>query len=169
MSTHPLSTKNRFAVLSIDKMTELDLTSSTDSAENDVKVVPQPPPPVHISLTVGPTFVTMPMSSPLSFANLRSSRFCQCPNWEKNLPDHFVVASAISDNSLRLSIVLQTTDTGEVFLTAALLDCGATDKFIHSDFMKCNRLAMRLLSWPITIYNVMVCSTKQAASPKLSK
>jgi Retroviral aspartyl protease len=50
--------------------------------------------------------------------------------------------------------VLQTTDTGEVFSTAALLDCGATDKFIHSDFVKRNRIATRLLSRPIPIYNV---------------
>jgi hypothetical protein len=52
------------------------------------------------------------------------------------------------------SIALQTTDTGEVFLTAALLDCGVTDKFIHSDFVKCNCIATRLLSQPIPIYNV---------------
>jgi Retroviral aspartyl protease len=55
---------------------------------------------------------------------------------------------------LKLSIVLQTTDTGEVFSTATLLDCGATDKFLHSDFMKRNCIATRLLSWPIPIYNV---------------
>jgi Retroviral aspartyl protease len=94
------------------------------------------------------------MSSLLSFANLCNSRFHRCPNWEKHLPDCFVVASAISDNSLKLSIALQTTDTGEVFSTAALLDCGATDKFIHSDFVKRNHIAMRLLSRPIPIYNV---------------
>jgi Retroviral aspartyl protease len=144
MSTHPLSTKNRFAVLSIDEMTELDLMSSTDSAENDAEAVPQTPSPVQAS----------PMSTPSSFANSRNLRFHRRPNWEKRLPDRFVVASAISDNSLELSITLQTTDMGEVFSTAALLDCGATNKFVHSDFVKRNRITTRLLSGPIPIYNV---------------
>jgi hypothetical protein len=43
MSTHLLSTKNHFAVLSVDEMTESDLISSTDSAENNVQAVPQLP------------------------------------------------------------------------------------------------------------------------------
>jgi Retroviral aspartyl protease len=153
---HPLSTKNRFAVLSIDEMTELDLISSTDSMWNNVKAIPQPPPPVQaLALSnIGSTFATMRTSSPSISVSLRNSHFHRRPNWEKRLPDRFVVASAISDNSLELSIALQTTDTGEVFSTAALLDCGATDKFIHSNFVKCNCITTRLLSRPIPIYNV---------------
>jgi Retroviral aspartyl protease len=153
-STHLLSTKNRFAVLSVDEMTESDLISSTDSAENDVQAVPQPPSPVQTSNTVSSTFEPTPILAPSSFANSHRSHFCRRPNWEKHLPDRFVVASAISDNSLELNIALQTTDTGEVFSTAALLNCGATDKFVHSDFMKHNCIATRLLSRPIPIYNM---------------
>jgi hypothetical protein len=151
---HPLSTKNHFAVLSIDEMTELDLISSTDSMGNDVKAIPQPPPLVQALLNIGSTFATMGTSSPLTSASSCNSHFHRRPDWEKHLPDRFVVASAISDNSLELSIALQTTDTGEVFSMATLLDCGATDKFIHSDFMKRNHIATRLLSWPIPMYNV---------------
>jgi Retroviral aspartyl protease len=121
--------------------------------ENNVEAVPQPPPPVQASSDIGLMFETMQTFLPSTSASSCNSRFHRRPNWEKRLPNRFVVASAISDNSLEL-IVLQTTDTGEVFLTAALLDCGATDKFIHSDFVKCNRIATRLLSRPIPIYNM---------------
>jgi Retroviral aspartyl protease len=154
MSTHLLSTRNRFTVLSIDEMTESELISLTDSAENNVQAIPQLPSPVQTSNTVSLTLEPTPTSTPLSFANSHSSHFRQCPNWEKHFPDRFVVALAISDNSLKLSIMLQMTNTGEVFLTAALLDCGATNKFVHSDFVKRNRITTRLLSRPIPIYNV---------------
>jgi hypothetical protein len=125
-----LLTKNCFAVLSVDEMTESDLISSTDSAENDVQAIPQPPSPFQTLNTISSTFKPMPISAPSSFTNSHHLHFHQCPNWEKH-PDRFVVALAISDNSLELNIALQTTDTGEVFSTAALLDCGATDKFVH--------------------------------------
>jgi hypothetical protein len=49
---------------------------------------------------------------------------------------------------------MQTTDTGEVVLTTALLDCGATSEFIHTDFMKHNCLTTKALNRPIPIYNV---------------
>jgi hypothetical protein len=53
---HPLLTKNRFAVLSVDEMTKSDLISSTDSVENNVQAVPQPPSPVPTLNTISSTF-----------------------------------------------------------------------------------------------------------------
>jgi hypothetical protein len=49
---------------------------------------------------------------------------------------------------------MQTTNTGEVFTSKALLDCGATDLFAHSDFIKQNQLITRTLSCPIPVYNM---------------
>ena len=49
---------------------------------------------------------------------------------------------------------MQTLDTGEVLSTKGLLDCGATDLFIGSDFMKRNHLTTKQLSRPIPVYNV---------------
>jgi Reverse transcriptase (RNA-dependent DNA polymerase)/Retroviral aspartyl protease len=135
-------------------MTKTDLISSTDSVANNVQAIPQPPSSVQTLNTVNSMFEPTPISAPSPFTNSHSLHFRQRLNWEKCLPDRFVVASAISDNSLELSIVLQMTDTGEVFSTAALLDCGATGKFVHSDFVKRNCIATRLLSRPIPIYNV---------------
>jgi Retroviral aspartyl protease len=68
-----------------------------------------------------------------------------------------------------LSIARQTTDMGEVFLTATLLDCGATDKFIHSNFMKRNRIMTRLLSQPIPIYNMDGTLNKAGSITKVVK
>jgi hypothetical protein len=45
-------------------------------------------------------------------------------------------------------------DTGEVHLTTALLDLGATGMFVNSDFVKWERLTTRPLSRPIPVYNV---------------
>jgi hypothetical protein len=46
---------------------------------------------------------------------------------------HYVVASTPSPKSLHLKVELQTTDTGEVLATNALLDCGATGLFIDTE------------------------------------
>jgi hypothetical protein len=56
--------------------------------------------------------------------------------------------------SFELDIAMQTTDTGEVFTLKALLNCGATDLFANSDFVRCNQLVTRTLSCPIPVYNV---------------
>jgi hypothetical protein len=76
MSTHPLSTKNRFTVLSIAEMTESDLISSTDSAENDVQAVLQLSSPVQTSNTVSLMLEPTPISAPSPFVNSHSSCFC---------------------------------------------------------------------------------------------
>jgi predicted aspartyl protease len=53
-----------------------------------------------------------------------------------------------------LDVAMQTTNTGEVFTLKALLDCGATDLFAHSNFIKRNWLVTRTLSCSIPVYNV---------------
>ena len=59
-----------------------------------------------------------------------------------------------SSKSLELPILMQTTDTGAILLTKGLLDCGATDLFIHSDFVQRNKLTTKKLGRPIPVYNV---------------
>jgi hypothetical protein len=65
-----------------------------------------------------------------------------------------VVASTPSPKSLHLKVELQTTDTGEVLATNALLDCGATGLFIDTEYVKRKRLTVRNLARPIPVYNV---------------
>jgi hypothetical protein len=49
---------------------------------------------------------------------------------------------------------LQTTNTGEVLGTNALLDCGATGLFIDTEYVKQNQLTVRTLARLIPVYNV---------------
>jgi RNase H-like domain found in reverse transcriptase/Reverse transcriptase (RNA-dependent DNA polymerase)/Integrase zinc binding domain/Chromo (CHRromatin Organisation MOdifier) domain/Retroviral aspartyl protease len=129
MSTPPLSTQNRFNVLTVEAIPQSDCESLTDTTLNDSEAVPTPLSP------------SLP-------------RFRRRPHWERRLPSRYVVASNPSPNSLELKVSLQTLDTGDVFSTTALLDSGATSQFMHSDFVKRNRLATKALSRPIPIYNV---------------
>ena len=108
-STPPLSVKNRFAVLSVDEVYESNSISSTDLSASNAQAVLPPPSPCL--------------------------RFRKCPNWEKRLPNHYVVAMTPSALSFKLEVSLQTTDTGAVHTTKVLLDCGATDLFVNPDFV----------------------------------
>jgi hypothetical protein len=65
-----------------------------------------------------------------------------------------VVASKPGPKSLYLKVELQTTDTGEVLATNALLDCGATGLFIDTEYVKWKWLTVRNLARPIPVYNV---------------
>ena len=49
---------------------------------------------------------------------------------------------------------MQTTDMGDIHLTKGLLDCGASDMFMSSDFVKWKHLMTKLLTHPIPVYNV---------------
>jgi hypothetical protein len=138
---HLLSTENHFNVLSIEEMTEDNFISLTDSAESNSKAIPQSIPLPHT------TMLTPPIPS-------HQFQFHQHPNWEKCLPDHYVVMSTISTNSLKPNVSLQTTDMGEVLTPTALLNLGATSQFIHSGFMKQHHLTTKSLSQPISIFNV---------------
>ena len=105
----PLSSINRFAALSVEEVYESNSISLTDTTSNDPKAILTSPPP--------------------------RNRFRKRPNWEKRLPERYIVASNPSVNSFELPISMQTIDTGEVLLTNGLLDCGTTDLFASSDFM----------------------------------
>lgn len=76
------------------------------------------------------------------------------PKWERRLPKRYVVAATPSAKSLDLKVELQTTDTGDVLATNALLDCGATGLFIDTEYVRKNRLTVRTLARPIPVYNV---------------
>jgi hypothetical protein len=64
------------------------------------------------------------------------------------------MATNLSSNSFELNVSMQTTDTGEVHTTCALLDSGATGLFVNSDFVTRNRLTTKPLSRAIPVYNV---------------
>jgi hypothetical protein len=103
----PLSVHNRFAALSVDEIPEFNSNSTTNSSET--KAIP----PV-----------------------LSRSQLPRRARWEKRLPERYIVAANPSSNSFELNISIQTTDTGEVHTTAALLDSGATGLFMNSGFVK---------------------------------
>jgi hypothetical protein len=113
----PLSVHNRFAALSVDKIPEFNLNSTTNSSET--KAIPPVP---------------------------SCSQLPRRAKWEKRLPKCYIVAANPSSNSFELKISIQTTDTGEVHTTTTLLDLGATGLFMNSEFMKQNRLTTKPLS-----------------------
>jgi hypothetical protein len=66
----------------------------------------------------------------------------------------YIIASTLNENSLELNVSMQTLDTGAIHLSCALLDCGATDRFIDTVFVSRHKLTTKPLSCPIPIYNV---------------
>jgi hypothetical protein len=102
-----LSIHNRFAALSVDEIPEFNLNSTTNSSKT--KAIP-----------------TVPSRSQLP----RRAKS------EKRLPECYIVAANPSSNSFELKISIQTTDTGEVHTTTALLDSGATGLFMNLEFVK---------------------------------
>jgi hypothetical protein len=129
-STPPLSNQNRFSVLPVDSMPEIEEPFDIPEDVQKTKIKPEQTPPPRV---------------------LR-------PRWEKRLPAHFVV-DALDETegrrrSLTLKIELQTTDTGETKSVTALLDSGATGMFIDREYVKANRLSTRTLSRPIPVRNV---------------
>ena len=110
-----LPVSNRFAVLKNEHVN----ISETNIA-NEIPVTPKPPEP-----------------------NKPRSRWIR--KWEKCLPKSFVVAAAPGPRSLTVKVALQSTDTGEVFSTLALVDCSATGQFINRGYVEKNRLNTRKL------------------------
>jgi hypothetical protein len=101
-----LQSVNRFACLAKES---IDVNNTSDAAPEpveDIQIAPKPTP------------------------------CCQVPNWEHQLLKRYVVASMPGPKSLHLKVELQTTDTGEVLATNALLDCGATGLFIDTEYVK---------------------------------
>lgn len=88
---------------------------------------------------------------PLSPCSLQLPRR---PKWEKQLLERYIVATTPGSKSLEIPILIQTTDTGTVLSTKGLLDCGATDLFVNSDFVQRNKLTTKKLSRPIPVYNM---------------
>jgi transposase InsO family protein len=81
------------------------------------------------------------------------------PRWERRLPAKLVIASLDESDespprSLNLRVSIETSDTGEVKSLDALVDSGATGRFIDRDYVKANRLTTRTLSNPIPVRNV---------------
>ncbi|KIJ36867.1 hypothetical protein M422DRAFT_88607, partial [Sphaerobolus stellatus SS14] len=89
---------------------------------------------------------------PVSSRN--STPFYRRPAWERRLPNNYVLAATPSSKSLSLKISVQTTDTGEVFSTPTLVDCGATGQFMDADFVRRNQLTARKLAHVIPVLNV---------------
>jgi Aspartyl protease len=52
-----------------------------------------------------------------------------------------------------LKVGIESTDTGEVKSLDALVDSGATGRFIDCDYVKANRMTTRTLSAPILVRN----------------
>ena len=116
-STPSLLTHNRFSVLSVDSITEID-----ELKQKDVQTSEREPSPENLRL---PTRVFR-------------------PHWERCLPVSLVIdmlEEKRSARSLKLKVELEATDTGEVKSVSALLDSGATGMFIDRDYVKNNRLS----------------------------
>jgi hypothetical protein len=108
-STPPLSSKNHFAVLSIEEIYKPHPISSNDYSTDGSQVVLTPPPP--------------------------SLQFRKCPQWERQLPDQYIIASTTSLNLFELDVSIQTLDMDAVHTMQALLNSGVTGLFINSDFV----------------------------------
>jgi hypothetical protein len=121
----PLSIHNRFAVLPVEEVHELNSDSAADTDET--QAIPYVPPILQPS---------------------------RRPKWERRLPERYIMAANPSMNSFKLQVSIQTTDTSEMHTTMALLDLGATGLFANMDFVKRNQLTTKPLSRPIPIYNV---------------
>jgi hypothetical protein len=136
MPSLPDST-NRFSILPVYNVTGIDESVKTVQA---VQPTENPPTVAH--------------GRPLS-PTVRKFR----PRWERRLPADLVVASLDENDespsrSLKLKVSIETSDTGEVKSVDALVDSGATGRFIDRDYVKANRLTTRTLSTPIPVRNV---------------
>ena len=126
-STPSLPVHNRYAFLKI---------------ENNTSVSEVIPDPVQVSVV---SDVPKPPSLP---------PFIRLPKWEQQLPRKYIVASSPGGKSLTVKVGIQTTDTGELYSTSALVDCGATGQFMDRRYVERNRLTTRRLTRPIPVYNV---------------
>ena len=105
-SVPSLSTRNRYAPLSID---ESNVTSPYDSTSSEPSATPTP------TLTVIQPWIG---------------------KWERRLPKKYVLASDGSDNAIELNVVLETMDTKDTLSQKALLDSRTTGSFIDHTFME---------------------------------
>jgi hypothetical protein len=122
-----LQSVNRFACLAEESM---NVNNTSDAA-------PEPLKDIHIS----------PKPTPHR----------QVPKWECQLLKRYVVASTPGPKSLHLKVELQTTDTGDVMATNALLDCGATSLFIAMTYVKWKQLTVQNLARPCKTNSGLQC------------
>ena len=59
-----------------------------------------------------------------------------------------------SENSLKVKVEIETTDTGVKRATDSLLDCGATGLFMDTQWVQDNQIPTRTLTRPIPVFNV---------------
>jgi RNase H-like domain found in reverse transcriptase/Reverse transcriptase (RNA-dependent DNA polymerase)/Integrase zinc binding domain/Chromo (CHRromatin Organisation MOdifier) domain len=117
---------NRFSVLDVSSCDEIDHSPCTPQEPELIQAVP---------------------SSPLP-------RLPRRPHWERRLPSSLTISSTPGVNSLHIQVELETTDTVTVIKMRALIDSGATGRFIDSEYVKSRRIATRTLSRPIPVFNV---------------
>ena len=130
--TPSLSSYNRFSVLPVDSIPTTDEPVETPKVVQVSEVVSATPP---------------------------ATGHVYRPRWERRLPSKLVIGMLDETDrearrSLQLKVEIETTDTGEVKAVQALLDSGATGMFIDKAYVKANRLATRVLSTPIPVFNV---------------
>ena len=126
-STPPLSTYNHFEVLA--NISDFETTSL------DVQKTEEIPIPIQIPTP--------------SIPKRRK------PKWEKALPEKLTIATAEgTPNSLSLKMEIETTDTVEKRSITALVDSGATGKFIDRQYAKSCQFDLIKLTQPIPVYNV---------------
>src|SRR3979490_863971 len=77
--------------------------------------------------------------------------------WKRKLPKKYVVAATPSPKSLVIKVEIQTTDMAEVKAGPALVDCGATGKFMNRAYVEHHCLSTQKLQRPIPVFNVDGC------------
>jgi hypothetical protein len=123
-STFLLHHHNRFSVLSVDTISEIDEPVET------IQVV-QPPEKPRVRSSFWPQWErSLPTKLIISSVG-------------ENAP-----------KSLQLKVSIEMTDTGEVKSLKSIIDSGAIGRFIDRDYVKMNQLATRTLSIPILVFNV---------------
>ena len=122
-----LSDHNRFAILSVDNIIEIDELVETQNTQPSKDAPTGKPPRIF------------------------------CRRWEMKLPAKLVIGSLGDEEtaqSLNLKVSLETTDTGKTKSVDALLDSGATGMFISQDYVKTHQLTTQSLANPIPVFNV---------------
>ena len=138
-----LLSSNHYALLSVDPVNDIDDSPKCPN-DKDTQILETPMTiPDQIQSTA-----TRALELPPRF------RRNLWPKWERRLPKQLVIASTSRENSLHLSVELETTDTGEVTAVKSLVDSGATGLYIDRDYVQRTQLTTRKLSEPIPVFNV---------------
>ena len=142
-SVPSLPSKNRYALLSVDPINDID-DSPQCTDDKDTQIHETPP---TIPDEIRSTATEAPEQPPKLRRIFR-------PKWERRLPKRLVIASTPGENSLHLPVELEATDTGEVTTVKSLVDSGATGLFIDREYVQRTQLTTRKLSEPIPVFNV---------------